>query len=308
MIKEQRMLTLPIKKKWFDMILSGDKKEEYREIKPYYTTRFYKPEFTGSFNVLFRNGYSGQARFLEAACSLDIGEGRPEWGAEPGVRYYRLHILEITAVHNIPISVDTDDFGLIAVDALKYCCGRRTYMPSLTREIIEPFLQQIPYKDILAMKAICDYQKEHRGAYGDDRIDKPDWLLWEKKIDREITRRAVFEDKDKGKPKTLQVNEDNRDFGMLVLSCIRINAGSCDSEHVKTVIDTCLKYLDKLHKTNIYCCYQDLGYFDSFELSGKFYSKKDKRKAGYDKVEKYFRKKWYPAVIEEYGKRYNDVR
>lgn len=25
------MLTLPIKKKWFDMILSGEKQEEYRE-------------------------------------------------------------------------------------------------------------------------------------------------------------------------------------------------------------------------------------------------------------------------------------
>ena len=34
------MLTLPIKKKWFDMIKSGEKKEEYREFKPYYTTRF----------------------------------------------------------------------------------------------------------------------------------------------------------------------------------------------------------------------------------------------------------------------------
>ena len=33
-------LILPIKKKWFDMILSGEKKEEYREIKPYYDTRF----------------------------------------------------------------------------------------------------------------------------------------------------------------------------------------------------------------------------------------------------------------------------
>ena len=30
------MLVLPIKKKWFDMIASGEKKEEYREIKPYY--------------------------------------------------------------------------------------------------------------------------------------------------------------------------------------------------------------------------------------------------------------------------------
>lgn len=27
------MLTLPIKKKWYDMILAGIKKEEYREIR-----------------------------------------------------------------------------------------------------------------------------------------------------------------------------------------------------------------------------------------------------------------------------------
>ena len=33
------MLILPIKKKWFDMIVSGQKKEEYREIKDYYDTR-----------------------------------------------------------------------------------------------------------------------------------------------------------------------------------------------------------------------------------------------------------------------------
>ncbi len=33
------MLILPIKKKWFDMIKKGEKKEEYREIKPYYDSR-----------------------------------------------------------------------------------------------------------------------------------------------------------------------------------------------------------------------------------------------------------------------------
>ena len=45
------MLTLPIKRKWFDMILSGEKKEEYREIKPYYESRL--PVHFGYF---FRNG------------------------------------------------------------------------------------------------------------------------------------------------------------------------------------------------------------------------------------------------------------
>lgn len=33
------MLILPIKKKWFDMILRKEKLEEYREIKPYYHKR-----------------------------------------------------------------------------------------------------------------------------------------------------------------------------------------------------------------------------------------------------------------------------
>lgn len=35
------MLTLPIKKGWYDLIAGGVKKEEYREIKPYYDSRFF---------------------------------------------------------------------------------------------------------------------------------------------------------------------------------------------------------------------------------------------------------------------------
>ena len=31
-----KYLQLTLKKKWFDLILSGEKKEEYREIKPYW--------------------------------------------------------------------------------------------------------------------------------------------------------------------------------------------------------------------------------------------------------------------------------
>lgn len=100
------MLTLPIKKKWFDMILSGEKKEEYREIKPYYQTRFvhnrllfpWIAENQPSGNteyVIFRNGYSSDSPTFVAAVSLRIGTGRPEWGAEPGVQYYVLEIREI---------------------------------------------------------------------------------------------------------------------------------------------------------------------------------------------------------------------
>ena len=33
-------LHLTLNKKWFDMILSGEKTEEYREIKPYWTKAY----------------------------------------------------------------------------------------------------------------------------------------------------------------------------------------------------------------------------------------------------------------------------
>lgn len=91
------MLTLPIKKKWFDLILSGEKKEEYRKISPYYASRF-QNLFHGDADekeICFRNGYSSTSPSFVAVCTLDIGEGKEKWGAESGQTYYRLHIKRI---------------------------------------------------------------------------------------------------------------------------------------------------------------------------------------------------------------------
>lgn len=118
------MLILTIKKKWFDMILSGEKKEEYREIKEYYETRFQNlfgaitiypssifshrskyellqgeavPEEIRKDSVqeiIFRNGYSKDSKAIKARCGLRIGEGKSEWGAEPDKQYYILEILD----------------------------------------------------------------------------------------------------------------------------------------------------------------------------------------------------------------------
>ena len=122
------MLILPIKKKWFDMILSGEKKEEYREIKEYYEIRFqnlfgaitihplYPPDnfldrsefelLQGEAvpeeikkdsvqEIIFRNGYSKDSKAIKARCRLRTGKGRPEWGAEPDKQYYILEILNV---------------------------------------------------------------------------------------------------------------------------------------------------------------------------------------------------------------------
>lgn len=114
------MLTLPIKKKWFDMIVSGEKKEEYREIKPYYDSRFMNafgfllvggqmiygeaaPEEIRKLwpvPVVFRNGYSKDSPEVVCKCTLQFGKGKPEWDAAPGNLYYVLKIEKVEEVRN----------------------------------------------------------------------------------------------------------------------------------------------------------------------------------------------------------------
>lgn len=110
------MLVLPIKKKWFEMIASEKKKEEYREIKPYYDIRLGKT-FIGyeitekeiellrgnrtlKEDIIFRNGYSYDSPSIKCKCVLRIGKGKEEWGAEPKKEYYILTILKILEVKN----------------------------------------------------------------------------------------------------------------------------------------------------------------------------------------------------------------
>lgn len=109
------MLTFPIKKKWFDQIISGIKKEEYRSVSPYYDTRFTKllgfPKSEmedvkemlrrgttqKEFVLKLRNGYSANSPYALVSFTLSIGEGKEEWGAEQGEEYYRMHIKKVIA-------------------------------------------------------------------------------------------------------------------------------------------------------------------------------------------------------------------
>lgn len=102
------MLTLPIKKKWFDMILRGEKKEEYREIKPYWEVRLEKVMSEAAFenygcddifSVKFRNGYKKDSPYFVALCLLKKGKGKVKWGAEKDKEYFIFEILDIGEVN-----------------------------------------------------------------------------------------------------------------------------------------------------------------------------------------------------------------
>lgn len=106
-----RILHLTLKKKWFDMIASGEKKEEYREIKPYWESRlmefdivsrnsfssFKNPTGFKHFDTIeFKNGYGKNAPKLRVQfMGTVIRVGRREWGAEPGKEYFVIKLGEL---------------------------------------------------------------------------------------------------------------------------------------------------------------------------------------------------------------------
>jgi hypothetical protein len=116
---EAMVLQLTMKSKWYDMIASGEKKEEYREIKEFWVRRLCK-----GFNVLnwkpfvytleegefeplkfyqvrfARGGHFGNETVkiptMHVECKgIRIDYGKPEWGAEPGVKYFVITLGEI---------------------------------------------------------------------------------------------------------------------------------------------------------------------------------------------------------------------
>lgn len=86
-------LWLPLKKQWFDMIRSGEKLEEYRDITPYWNARLIRHSDTPPGNtfrrfalVTFGLGYrpdtpDGRTRHTCHCYGITIGKGRREWGA-----------------------------------------------------------------------------------------------------------------------------------------------------------------------------------------------------------------------------------
>ena len=95
------MLTLPIQKRWFDMILSGEKKE-YELLQGEAVPEEIRKDSIQE--IIFRNGYSKDSKAIKARCKLRIGKGRPEWGALPDKSYYILEILdkeELAASYNL---------------------------------------------------------------------------------------------------------------------------------------------------------------------------------------------------------------
>lgn len=91
-------LHLPLTFEWYDMIESGRKKVDYRDIKDFWTSRLLiEPEDGGPIKpreyktVVFHRGYT--KRQMEwTVDKIDIGKGDARLGADPLYPQYRIHI------------------------------------------------------------------------------------------------------------------------------------------------------------------------------------------------------------------------
>ena len=105
---ECAVLSLVLKRRWYDMIASGEKWEEYRDVKPFYTSRIRnwikKTELPGiSITVVaFSLGRTRPTMFFHAyswplgVCCAEIHKRmypHPEWG-EPETPHYVIALCE----------------------------------------------------------------------------------------------------------------------------------------------------------------------------------------------------------------------
>lgn len=114
------ILHLTIKKKQFDMILSGEKKEEYREVKDYWMKRLAGIQGCGtSYNftllcnaenkckeydtIFFKNEYSKKAPTIVIECKgIEIKKGKKQQGA-PNYKVFVIKLGKIIETRNCDV-------------------------------------------------------------------------------------------------------------------------------------------------------------------------------------------------------------
>jgi len=84
------------------MILSGEKREEYREITDYWKARMRSAKLNQIDNITFSNGYSKNRKQLIVKLEyISIRSGLKVWGAVPNKVYFVLHLGRIISFSNI---------------------------------------------------------------------------------------------------------------------------------------------------------------------------------------------------------------
>lgn len=94
------------------------------------------------------------------------------------------------------VTVGDEDFGTLCICAIRYCIGRRSYMPSLIQGYIRPLLPYLTNKTLAVMRNDIEtangmslMPEIYPWPWGDDNIDKPGWMAFLADIEAELENR-----------------------------------------------------------------------------------------------------------------------
>ena len=89
-----------------------------------------------------------------------------------------------------PVLNSTDDtFGTILTCAVRYACGRHTYMLSLVIDYITPLIPMLSDKTLWCFDQDLTEAKYTCG-YGDPKIDEPGWKRFHEAVRQERKNRG----------------------------------------------------------------------------------------------------------------------
>lgn len=86
------------------------------------------------------------------------------------------------------VDPSNDDFGAVCNCAVRYCLGRRTYMPSLVCGYITPLLPEMTDNTLACFERDIAERKRDGFSFG-DACDYETWDAFYKAVCKEIERR-----------------------------------------------------------------------------------------------------------------------
>ena len=84
------------------------------------------------------------------------------------------------------INID-EDFETILICAERYALGRMSYMPHLVIGYITPLLPSLSIRAL----AVLERDVSSADGYGDEKIDRPDWMKFLTAVSAELARKRA---------------------------------------------------------------------------------------------------------------------
>ena len=114
------------------------------------------------------------------------------WQGAGGCHNAALYWMPLPSPPNLVYEYNFEDdfFGATINCAVRYACGRQSYMPSLVIGVVRPMLPLLNDKTIGCMERDIR-EAEKFGGYGDETIDKPMWMNFLAELRKVMDERGI---------------------------------------------------------------------------------------------------------------------